>query len=108
VQLCDVAAGREVRRFVYDPHPEEMRGEWILHQTLAFSPDGKLFAAASLDNGIVLWSVATGRRVNVLQGHGALVYTLAFTPDSQRLVSGGTDTTALVWDVSRVAKAADR
>jgi RNA polymerase sigma factor (sigma-70 family) len=109
VQLCDVATGREVRRFVYDPpRPEMMRGGWILHEPLAFSPDGKLFAAASLDNGIVLWSVATGRRVAVLQGHGGRVYTLAFTPDSLRLVSGSTDTTALVWDVARLAKAADR
>jgi WD40 repeat protein len=108
VQLWDVAAGREVRRFEYAPQPEKMRGGWALHQPLAFSPDGKLFAAASLDNGIVLWSVATGRQVDVLQGHGGRVYTLSFTPDSQRLVSGSADTTALVWDVSRVAKAADR
>jgi RNA polymerase sigma factor (sigma-70 family) len=107
VQLWDVASRREVRRFEYAP-PEDMLAEWNLHAPLAFSPDGKLVAAASsVDNSIVVWSVATGRQVDTLRGHGGQVYTLAFTPDSRRLLSGSADTTALMWDVSQLIREPD-
>jgi WD40 repeat protein len=107
VQLWDVASHREVRRFEYAP-PEDMLEEWNLRAPLAFSPDGKLLAAPNVDNGIVVWNVATGRRVDTLRGHGGQVYTLAFTPDSQRLLSGSADTTALMWDVSHLIREPDR
>jgi RNA polymerase sigma factor (sigma-70 family) len=107
VQLWDVASRREVRRFEYAP-PEDMLDEWHLRQPLAFSPDGKLLAAPNVGNGIVVWSVATGRQVDTLRGHGGQVYTLAFTPDSRRLLSGSADTTALMWDVSQLIKEPDR
>jgi WD40 repeat protein len=104
VQLWDVASCRKVRRFEYAP-PEDMLAEWNLHAPLAFSPDGKLVAAAStVDNSIVVWSVATGRQVATLRGHGGRVHTLAFTPDGRRLLSGSADTTALMWDVSQLIR----
>jgi WD40 repeat protein len=107
VQLWDVASRCEVRRFELAP-PEDMLEEWNLDAPLAFSPDGKLLAAPNVDSCIVVWSVATGRQVGTLRGHGGQVHTLAFTPDSRRLLSGSADTTALMWDVSHLIKEHER
>jgi RNA polymerase sigma factor (sigma-70 family) len=53
---------------------------------LAFSPDGKLLAAATGMQGdqVALWDVATGRTVRQLPGPGYLER-LAFAPDGKRL-----------------------
>jgi RNA polymerase sigma factor (sigma-70 family) len=107
VQFWDVALRSEVRRFEFAP-PEDMLEEWNLRAPLAFSPDGKLLAAPNVDSGIVVWSVATGRQVDTLRGHGGQVHTLAFMPDSRRLLSGSADTTALMWDVSCMIGEPDR
>jgi RNA polymerase sigma factor (sigma-70 family) len=69
---------------------------------LAFSPDGRLLAAASTGNRILLWDAATGRVRRTLSGHESRIASLAFTPDGRRLISGSEDTTALIWDVGQL------
>jgi WD40 repeat protein len=68
---------------------------------VAFSPDGKLFVAAT--NGpegcIRFWRVASGDEVSTIKGFRSSVRSLAFSPDGKRLSTGMDDTTALVWDV---------
>jgi RNA polymerase sigma factor (sigma-70 family) len=71
--------------------------------SLAFSPDGKVLAAAGCDHAVHLWDTATGERLGTLQGHEAAVWSVAFAPDGKTLVSASQDTTALVWDVGRAA-----
>jgi WD40 repeat protein len=68
---------------------------------VAFSADGKLFAAAAdgPDPRIRLWDVARGRQVRSITGFRGPVRALAFSPDGKRLISGMDDTTALVWDL---------
>jgi hypothetical protein len=69
---------------------------------LAFSPNGKLLAAANTyqSGQVWLWEVASGLPVHKFAGHPRPVRCLAFSRDGARLVSGSKDTTALVWDLT--------
>jgi RNA polymerase sigma factor (sigma-70 family) len=92
VCVWDLASGKLLKRVVL---PAGGVGP------VAFSPDGKLFAAAANEpNRIVLWAVAGGKEVRVITGFRRSVRSLAFLPDGKHLVSGMDDTTALVWDLT--------
>jgi RNA polymerase sigma factor (sigma-70 family) len=68
---------------------------------VAFSPDNKLFAAATGDPdcSIRIWDMANGKEVSIIHCFRGRVVSLAFASDSNRLISGMDDTTALVWDL---------
>ena len=76
---------------------------------VAFSPDGRLFAAAGgaefIDQGnqtgvIQLYEATTGKPVATLKGSGDTVTSVAFAPDGKRLASGGFDKSVQMWDVA--------
>jgi WD40 repeat protein len=73
---------------------------------LAFSPDGKLLAAADASREIYIWELATRDRIRVFRGHQKAVTSLAFSPDGRTLLSGSEDATMLLWDVSGAGRAA--
>jgi WD40 repeat protein len=66
--------------------------------SLAFSPDGKLVAAADREGTIYIWNRASGKRMRPLVGHIGPVLALAFSPDSRTLASGGADRTVRLWN----------
>jgi hypothetical protein len=68
---------------------------------VAFSPDGKRLASASLDKTVRVWDVEKGREVLTLQGHSRGVTSVAFSPDGKRLASAGGDGTVKVWEASK-------
>lgn len=73
--------------------------------SLAFSPDGRLLAAASNDKNIYLIKVNPDNTldeasIKTLIGHDGGVITLAFSPDGGLLASGGWDATLRLWQVS--------
>jgi WD40 repeat protein len=82
-----IASGRELRRL--KRHPGGVN-------SVAFSPDGRTLAAASLDV-VVLWDVERGREVGQLKGHTHLVQSMAFSPDGRTLASGSWDKTVRLW-----------
>src|SRR5436190_12954578 len=72
---------------------------------VAFSPDGKLLASASGDEGsrdntIRLWDVVSGAQRRCLTGHQYGVYCVAFSPDGKLVVSGSHDSAIRFWDVA--------
>ena len=65
---------------------------------VAFSPDGRLLATASVDKTARLWDPATGRHLRSLAGHTGTVLGVAFSPDGRLLATASFDNTARVWD----------
>jgi transcriptional regulator with XRE-family HTH domain len=70
---------------------------------VAFSPDGKLLAAADADGYVQLWSPATRQAVGALltdAGPRGGVNGVAFSPDGKLLAAADADGTVRVWSLA--------
>jgi WD40 repeat protein len=68
---------------------------------VAFSPDGKLLAAAGDDRAVTLWDVARRRPDEPpFVGHTDVLNSVAFSRDGKVLASAGRDHTVRLWDVA--------
>jgi WD40 repeat protein/uncharacterized caspase-like protein len=66
---------------------------------LAFSPDGKLLAAAGTGN-VTLWELAQGAKRRSLTHDSDTFYSVAFSPDGKTVAGGGSNGTVSLWDVT--------
>jgi WD40 repeat protein len=64
----------------------------------AFSPDGKLFAVASMTGYARVWETATWRPKAPLRGYLLGVHSVAFSRDGKRLVTGAGKEALKLWD----------
>jgi RNA polymerase sigma factor (sigma-70 family) len=81
--LFQVATGEIARKF---------EGPHAVVNALAFSPDGKILALGTRDPGVVLFDVATGKRLRGLDHREKrFVNSLAFSPDGKTIASGSWD-----------------
>jgi serine/threonine protein kinase/WD40 repeat protein len=71
---------------------------------LAFSPDGRNLATASLDHSIRIWNFETRQRSAILRGHANEVRTVTFSSDGTRVASGARDGTVRVWPLHAAPK----
>jgi hypothetical protein len=85
----------------------EIPGETVLAQVSGgggiLSPDGRTVATGDFDGEVILWDVASGDPLQLLD-NGGEVRTLAFSPDGQLLASAGggvdPDSSIKLWRVS--------
>jgi len=81
------------------PIPDQAGEFQGLHAVL-FSPDGRLLASAGDAGEVVLWDVATHKKVRRLQDNDKSIRALAFSADGTRLASGGFDQVVRIWNVA--------
>ncbi len=87
----------------------------------SFSPDGKLFATASMDKTICIWSLKSilksrhNEKVfrsikpnEIFHGHLRGVRAVAFSADGKQLMSGGGDRAIYVWEIEPTTRSVER
>jgi WD40 repeat protein len=91
VRIIDVTTGQESR---------SVFGHSTGGSSVAYSPDGKLFAAGSKDGSVRVWDVANREQTRIYR-HSWSVDALAFSPDSRKLVAGSDQRSSqcTVWDL---------
>ena len=86
---------------IWDPKNRELLRTIAAHRAavvrLAFSPDGRRLATASLDSAARVWDGSTGQRLLTLEGHTGSVVDVDFSPDGKRLLTASFDDTVNVW-----------
>jgi predicted NACHT family NTPase len=92
----DARAAALLVRHLHSLHPDDHASEvWAV----AFSPDGRLLATASVDQTARVWDPATGDCLRILAGHAGEVTGVAFSPDGRLLATASNDKTARLWDL---------
>jgi WD40 repeat protein len=66
---------------------DEGHSEWISIQTIAISPNNKIFVAGSWDNTIATWGSSIGWLVRMWKGHDRSVLSVVFSPDCRFFAS---------------------
>ncbi|KAB2880909.1 AAA family ATPase [bacterium] len=96
------AGGRDQTVTVWHRDNSSEVAKWTLGSTiwcLAFSPDGKILAAGTAANSIVLVEVTSGEIIRTMSVEGGSVWSIAFSPSGLFMVSGGTDSSLIIWEV---------
>ncbi len=68
--------------------------------SIAFSPNGILLAAGTVNAEIRLWRITDGKQLLVCKGHSNWVMSIAFSHDGFTLASGSLDNTIQLWDIN--------
>src|SRR5581483_9280626 len=83
-----------------DDKVTELKGDPRKFLAVAYSPDGKMVAAGSIDGTVDVWDAATGARLTSLAAHKGQITSVAFSPDNTALATAGRDKTVQVWAVA--------
>ena len=102
VRVWDTAAGSKLMECASQPPalPNSPAPAVNAVSALAFSIDGKSLALGGSDSQVYIVTLADGKIIRTLQGHGSSVTALAFHPSDTLLVSSGKDRTVRLWTPS--------
>ncbi|KAI8898667.1 WD40-repeat-containing domain protein [Globomyces pollinis-pini] len=100
VRAFDLIRYRNFRTFT-SPTPQQFN-------SLAIDQSGEILCASSVDTfEIYVWSVQTGKLLDILAGHEGPVSCMTFSPASGQLASGSWDKTIRTWDIFSRDKASE-
>ncbi|KAF2686545.1 hypothetical protein K458DRAFT_415891 [Lentithecium fluviatile CBS 122367] len=85
-----------VRAVAFSPDGKTLASASVM--AVAFSPNGKTLASASGDGTVKLWDAGSGKALQTLKGHSSWVNSVAFSPDGKTLASASGDGTVKLWD----------
>ncbi|KAF8999981.1 WD40-repeat-containing domain protein [Cyathus striatus] len=66
--------------------------------SVVISEDGKTIVSGSYDTTVRMWSLQSGKLLNVLKGHSDWVSSVAISQDGTTVASGSYDMTVRVWN----------
>jgi WD40 repeat protein len=97
IKLWDVARGKEKATLSKPDMPRTVKDKDLGtvvrdtegYSSLAFSPDGKLLAAASNKGKLIVWELPAGKERTAFRPHTAGVTGVAFSPDGKLLATSG-------------------
>ena len=90
-------AGQIILLHKNEPVPKILKGHKDQIHCISFSPDGQIFASASLDCSVKIWNLQ-GKELKELK-HDAAVISVSFSPDSETILTAGIDALKL-WNLS--------
>jgi WD40 repeat protein len=93
VRIWDAASGQQLLT---------LKGHTGRVTSVAFNPDGRSLASASLDQTVRIWEPVSGKELLLLKGHSRPVGQVAFSPDGRRLASAGWDHMVKIWEAVRL------
>ncbi|MDR3637881.1 MAG: hypothetical protein P4L84_29015 [Isosphaeraceae bacterium] len=91
LSLWEVASGKLIHEW------KERHADAVL--SLDFSPDGKRLASGGADKVARVTDVASGKVINVFEGHTHHVLGVSFRADGRVLATAGADSTVVIWDM---------
>lgn len=67
------------------------------------TPDGSRAVSNNQVMNVLVWDLATGKSLRILEGHGGMVRSVCISPDGRLAVSASEDETIRVWDIEKGA-----
>src|SRR5207249_3671899 len=66
---------------------------------IALSPDAKILAAREEQNAVLMWDVATGKRLlDFADAHTGHIDSATYSPNGRQIITGGREGTVRLWD----------